>query len=86
MANLGYTEKRAGIDRGLASAEKANMARFKVFPRYRRPSLKMALGVTRAKRRLGKVTGYYALSRVPCAHRAISSGACCGEPVTIAAR
>jgi hypothetical protein len=43
--------------------KEADMARFKVFPRYRRPSLKTALGVTRAKRRLGKVTGYYALTR-----------------------
>jgi hypothetical protein len=39
------------------------MARFKMFPRYRRPSLKTALGVTRAKRRLRQATGYYALTR-----------------------
>ncbi len=39
------------------------MARFRVFPRYRRPSLKTLLGVTRAKRRLGRESGYYALTR-----------------------
>lgn len=39
------------------------MARFKVFPRYRRPSLKTALGVTQAKRRLKTRTGYYAATR-----------------------
>jgi hypothetical protein len=38
------------------------MPKFKLF-RYRRPSLKTALGVTRAKRRLGKATGYYAVTR-----------------------
>ena len=39
------------------------MARFKMFPRYRRPSLSTALGITRAKRRLGRASGYYALTR-----------------------
>jgi hypothetical protein len=39
------------------------MAHFKVFPRYRRPSLKTALGITRAKRRFRQATGYYALTR-----------------------
>lgn len=39
------------------------MARFKVFPRYRRPSLKTALGITRAKRRFRTATGYYAATR-----------------------
>ncbi len=39
------------------------MARFKIFPRYRRPSLKTALGVTKAKRRFREATGYYALTR-----------------------
>ncbi len=31
--------------------------------RYRRPSLKTALGVTKAKRRLKTQTGYYAATR-----------------------
>ncbi len=39
------------------------MARFKVFPRYRKPSLKTALGVTKAKRRLRKATGLTAAAR-----------------------
>ena len=39
------------------------MARFKMFPRYRRPSLKTALGITKAKRRLRKATGYYAITK-----------------------
>ena len=39
------------------------MARFKVFPRYRRPSLKTALGITRAKRRIKTASGYYAATR-----------------------
>jgi hypothetical protein len=39
------------------------MTRFKLFPRYRRPSLKTALGVTQAKRRFRKATGYYAITR-----------------------
>ena len=38
------------------------MARFKLF-RYRRPSLKTALGVTAAKRRIKTETGYYAATR-----------------------
>jgi hypothetical protein len=41
----------------------AHMARFKVFPRYRRPSLKTALGITRAKRRIKTASGYYAATR-----------------------
>lgn len=39
------------------------MSRFKIFPRYRRPSLSTALGITRAKRRFKQQTGYYALTR-----------------------
>jgi hypothetical protein len=39
------------------------MARFKAFLRYRRPSLKTALGITKAKRRVRKATGYYAVTR-----------------------
>ena len=39
------------------------MPRFKVFPRYRRPSLRTALGVTRAERRIKTQTGYYAATR-----------------------
>lgn len=38
------------------------MARFRLF-RYCRPSLKTALGVTKARRRLGKATGYYRATR-----------------------
>lgn len=38
------------------------MARFKLI-RYRRPSLRTAFGVTRAKRRLKSATGYYAATR-----------------------
>lgn len=38
------------------------MARFKLL-RYRRPSLKTALGFTRAKRRFKTQTGYYAATR-----------------------
>lgn len=38
------------------------MARFRII-RYRRPSLKTALGVTRAKRRFRAATGYYAATR-----------------------
>jgi hypothetical protein len=38
------------------------MPRFKLV-RYRRPSLKTALGVTKAKRRIGKATGFYALTK-----------------------
>jgi hypothetical protein len=37
--------------------------RFKLLPRYRRPSMKTLLGVTRAKRRLGASTGYYRATR-----------------------
>lgn len=39
------------------------MARFKLFPRYRRPSLRTALGITRAKRRFKQQTGFYTLTR-----------------------
>jgi hypothetical protein len=40
------------------------MARgFKLFPRYRRPSVRTLLGITRAKRRLGAATGYYRATR-----------------------
>ena len=39
------------------------MARFKVFPRYRRPSLRTVLGVTQAERRLKIESGCYALTR-----------------------
>lgn len=38
------------------------MARLKLF-RYRRPSLKTALGVTKAKRRFKKQIGYYDATR-----------------------
>jgi hypothetical protein len=38
------------------------MPRFKVV-RYRKPSLKTALGVTKAKRRIKKATGYYAVTK-----------------------
>ena len=38
------------------------MARFKLL-RYRRPSLKTALGITKAKRRIKTRTGYYAATR-----------------------
>ncbi len=38
------------------------VARFKLL-RYRRPSLKTALGITRAKRRFKTQTGYYAATR-----------------------
>jgi hypothetical protein len=38
------------------------MARFRII-RYRRPSLKTALGVTRAKRQFRRATGYYAATR-----------------------
>jgi hypothetical protein len=38
-------------------------SRFKVFPRYRRSSLKTVFGVTRAKRRIKTATGYYAATR-----------------------
>ncbi len=38
------------------------MARFKLL-RYRRPSPKTALGITRAKRRFKTQTGYYAATR-----------------------
>jgi hypothetical protein len=48
--------------RGLGTKEAA-MARFKLFPRYRRPSLKTALGITRAKRQMRTVSGYYMLTR-----------------------
>lgn len=40
------------------------MPRFKVFPRYRRPSLKTALGITQAKRRIKRESGYYAATRI----------------------
>jgi hypothetical protein len=40
------------------------MARgMKLFPRYRRPSVRTLLGITRAKRRLGASTGYYRATR-----------------------
>ncbi|HQH71216.1 MAG TPA: hypothetical protein PK360_03970 [bacterium] len=35
----------------------------RLFFRYRRPSLNTLLGITRAKRRLKKATGYYALTK-----------------------
>ncbi len=40
------------------------MAKFKLFPRYRRPSLKTALGVTKAKRRFKKATGIAKVERI----------------------
>lgn len=36
---------------------------YKVFPRYRKPSVRTLLGVTRAKRRILTTTGYYAATR-----------------------
>ena len=39
------------------------MARFRLFPRYCRPSIRTALGITRAKRRLRRRSGYYAATR-----------------------
>lgn len=39
------------------------MARFTSFPRYRRPSLKTALGITKAERQLKSKSGYYAATR-----------------------
>lgn len=36
----------------------------RLFPRYRRPSLKTVLGVTRAKRQLKTRTGYYQATRI----------------------
>lgn len=38
------------------------MPRFKLL-RYRRPSVKTLLGVTKAKRQLKKATGYYAVTK-----------------------
>jgi len=40
------------------------MAKFKLFPRYRRPSLKTALGLTKAKRQLKRATGIAQVERV----------------------
>jgi hypothetical protein len=40
------------------------MARgYKLFPRYRRPSVRTLLGITRAKRHFGTATGYYRATR-----------------------
>lgn len=39
------------------------MPRYKLFPRYRRPSLRTMLGVTRAERRFKRESGYYAATR-----------------------
>lgn len=50
------------------------MARFKLL-RYRRPSLKTALGFTRAKRRFKTQTGYYAATRWMRAHQPAAAGA-----------
>ena len=44
----------------------ARRARFKAFPRPRQPfppSMKAALGITRAKRRVKRTSGYYAATR-----------------------
>jgi len=38
------------------------MPRFTLL-RYRRPSVKVALGITKAKRQLKKATGYYAVTK-----------------------
>ena len=38
------------------------MPQFKLF-RYRRPSVKTVLGITKAKRQLKKATGYYAVTK-----------------------
>ncbi len=40
------------------------MAKFKVFPRYRRPSLSTLLGISQAKRRIKKATGIAQVERV----------------------
>jgi len=40
------------------------MPKFKVFPRYRRPSVNTLLGITRAKRTLKRRSGYYAATRI----------------------
>lgn len=40
------------------------MPRFKLFPRYRRPSLSTLLGVTAAKRRIKRESGFYAATRL----------------------
>ena len=40
------------------------MAKFKLFPRYRRPSLNTVLGITKAKRRIKKATGIAQVERV----------------------
>ena len=40
------------------------MAKFKAFPRLRRPSLNTALGISQAKRRIKKATGIPQVQRV----------------------
>jgi hypothetical protein len=40
------------------------MARFKLFPRYRRPSVRTLLGITQAERRIKRESGYYAATRL----------------------
>jgi len=36
---------------------------WKIFPRYRRPSLKTLVGLTQAQRSLKRESGYYALTK-----------------------
>ena len=40
------------------------MARFKLFPRFRRPSLRTALGVTKAERTIKRKSGFYAATKI----------------------
>ncbi len=40
------------------------MPKFKIFPRYRRPSLNTLLGITKAKRQLKRDTGIAQIERV----------------------
>ncbi len=40
------------------------MPRFKLFPRYRRPSVRTLLGVTRAERTIKRESGFYAATKI----------------------
>ena len=40
------------------------MARFKLFPRYRRPSMRQILGVTQAERTIKRESGFYRATRL----------------------
>ncbi len=37
---------------------------WKIFPRYRRPSVRTLLGVTRAERTIKRKSGYYAATKI----------------------